>query len=57
MNDDYYQRINLAGLTVDIYTDNSFRNIRGFLDRFTNNNHGGDKDQKVKIFFSRATKK
>jgi ABC-type uncharacterized transport system substrate-binding protein len=57
MNGDYYQRINLAGLTIDVYTDKFFRNMRYFLDRFSVNDFGKGKDTKYKVYFSRGNRK
>ena len=57
MNSDYYKKINLAGLTIDVYTDNSFRNIRDFLDRFFVNNFGEGKNAKYKVYFSKGNRK
>jgi hypothetical protein len=57
MNENYYRKINLAGLTVNIYTDNSFENIRDFLNRFADNNPRANEDQEYKIFFSKGNRK
>jgi hypothetical protein len=58
MNSDYYnKKINLAGLTIDTYTGNSFRNIRDFLDRFSVNDFGEGKNAKYKVYFSKGNRK
>jgi len=44
------QTINLAGLIVDVYTDDSFEKIRGFIDKFRENDHR-NRNTKVKVFF------
>ena len=57
MNDSYYRKIKLAGLTIDTYTDSSFENIRDFLYKFADNDPGESGDQKFKIFFSKGNRK
>jgi len=44
------QTINLAGLIVDVHTDDSFEQIRGFIDKFRENDHRS-RNNKVKVFF------
>ncbi len=57
MNDNYYRKINLAGLSINTYTDSSFKNIRDFLDRFADKDPRGSENQKSKIFFSKGNRK
>jgi len=57
MNENYYRKINLAGLTIDAHIDSSFGNIRNFLDKFANNDLEKNEKQKYKIFFSKGNRK
>jgi len=57
MNGDYYQRITLAGLTINVYTDNSFTNIRDFLERFPVTDFGEDENTKYEVYFSKGDRK
>lgn len=57
MNSDYFQKVNLAGLNIDIRTDNSFKNIKEFLDKFSINNFGKNKSAKHKVYFSKGNRK
>lgn len=56
MNSDY-DRVNLAGLTIDVYTDNFFKNIRDFLDRFSVNDFREGEDAEYKVYFSKGNRK
>ena len=57
MNDGYYQKINLAGLIIYAYTDNSFINIRNFLNKFSINDFGKDEKTKYKVYFLKGDRK
>ena len=57
MNDGYYRRINLAGLSVETCTDNSFVNIRDFLDKFADDNPDQGENQELKILFAKGNRK
>jgi hypothetical protein len=57
MNDNYYRKINLAGLSVETYTDNSFVNIRDFLDKFADDNPDQSENQELKILFAKGNRK
>jgi len=57
MSGDYYQRVSLAGLIIDVHIDNSFRNIRDFLDKFSVNDFGEGKGAKYKVYFSKGARK
>jgi len=53
MNDNYYRKINLAELTVNVYVDGSFKNIRNFIDKFTDVKPEKE-DKKLKVLFSKG---
>ena len=57
MSGDYYQRVSLAGLIIDVHIDNSFRKIRDFLDKFSVNDFGEGKGAKYKVYFSKGARK
>ena len=53
MNDNYYRKINLAGLTINVYVDDSFKNIRNFIDKFTDVKPE-EEDGELKVTFSKG---
>ncbi len=53
MNDNYYRKINLAGLTINVYIDGSFKNTRNFIDKFTDVTLEKE-DKELKVIFSKG---
>ena len=53
MNGNYYRKINLAGLTINVFVDGSFKNIRSFMDKFTDVKPEKE-DKEFKVLFSKG---
>jgi hypothetical protein len=53
MKNDYYRKINLARLIINVYTDGSFKNIRSFIDKFTDAKLEKE-NKEVRVIFSKG---